>query len=104
MPKATARLRAVPDGHDLLVAALLQRAADDPGDVLRYINRTLCKLADPSFVTALYAVFDADQRTLRFARAGHPPPMIYRRDENKSVELTGEPFIPWEYTHTITFR
>jgi sigma-B regulation protein RsbU (phosphoserine phosphatase) len=74
----------------------------DPGDVLRYINRTLCKLAEPSFVTALYAVFDADQRTLRFARAGHPPPMIYRRDENKSVELTGEAVYPlgiYPYDH-----
>jgi serine phosphatase RsbU (regulator of sigma subunit) len=66
----------------------------DPAEVLTYINRTLCKVADPSFVTALYAVFDADQRTLRFARAGHPPPMIYRREENKSVELTGKGVFP----------
>jgi sigma-B regulation protein RsbU (phosphoserine phosphatase) len=66
----------------------------DPAEVLTYINRTLCKVADPSFVTALYAVFDADQRTLRFSRAGHPPPMIYRREENKSVELTGKGVFP----------
>jgi sigma-B regulation protein RsbU (phosphoserine phosphatase) len=62
----------------------------DPGEVLKHINRTLCKVADPSFVTALYAVFDADQRTLRFSRAGHPPPMAYIRSENKSVELASE--------------
>jgi sigma-B regulation protein RsbU (phosphoserine phosphatase) len=62
----------------------------DPGKVLTYINRTLCKFAEPSFVTALYAVFDANLRTLRFARAGHPPPMIFRHDENKSLELAGE--------------
>ena len=62
----------------------------DPAKVLTYINRTLCKVAGPSFVTALYAVFDANLRTLRFARAGHPPPMIFRHDENKSVELAGE--------------
>ena len=66
----------------------------DPAEVLTYINRTLCKVADPSFVTALYAVFDAAQRTLRFARAGHPPPMIYRREENKSIELTGKGVFP----------
>jgi sigma-B regulation protein RsbU (phosphoserine phosphatase) len=66
----------------------------DPAEVLTYINRTLCKVADPSFVTALYAVFDADQRTLRFARAGHPPPMLYRRQENKSVELGGKGVFP----------
>ncbi len=66
----------------------------DPAEVLNYINRTMCKVADPSFVTALYAVFDADQRTLRFARAGHPPPMLYRREENKSVELAGKGVFP----------
>jgi sigma-B regulation protein RsbU (phosphoserine phosphatase) len=74
----------------------------DPAEVLTYINRTLCKVADPSFVTALYAVFDADQRTLRFARAGHPPPMIYRREENKSVELTDKGVYPmgiYPYEH-----
>jgi sigma-B regulation protein RsbU (phosphoserine phosphatase) len=74
----------------------------DPGDVLTYINRTLCKVADPSFVTALYAVFDAGQRTLRFACAGHPPPMIYRRNENKSVELVGTAVYPmgiYPYDH-----
>ena len=62
----------------------------DPAKVLTYINQTLCKFAEPSFVTALYAVFDANLRTLRFARAGHPPPMIFRHDENKSLELAGE--------------
>jgi sigma-B regulation protein RsbU (phosphoserine phosphatase) len=66
----------------------------DPAEVLTYINQTMCKVADPSFVTALYAVFDADQRTLRFARAGHPPPMLYRREENKSVELAGKGVFP----------
>lgn len=74
----------------------------DPGDVLTHINRTLCKVADPSFVTALYAVFNADQRILRFSRAGHPSPMIYRRAENKSVELGGEVVYPmgiYPYDH-----
>jgi sigma-B regulation protein RsbU (phosphoserine phosphatase) len=66
----------------------------EPGEVLTYINRILCKFADPSFVTALYAVYDAHHRTLKFARAGHPAPMIYRRDENMSVELAGEVVYP----------
>jgi serine phosphatase RsbU (regulator of sigma subunit) len=74
----------------------------DPAEVLTYINRTLCKVADPSFVTALYAVFDADQRTLRFARAGHPPPMIYRHAEKKSLVLVSETVYPmgiYPYDH-----
>jgi len=66
----------------------------EPDEVLDYINRILCKFADPSFVTALYAVFDANQRTLRFARAGHPPPMIYRQAEKKSLALVSEAVYP----------
>ncbi|MBT8369128.1 MAG: SpoIIE family protein phosphatase [Deltaproteobacteria bacterium] len=66
----------------------------EPAEVLTYINRILCKFADPSFVTALYAVFDAHHRTLKFARAGHPPPMIYRQAEKKSLELVSEAVYP----------
>ena len=65
-----------------------------PDEVLTYINRILCKFADPSFVTALYAVFDAHDRTLKFARAGHPPPMIYQQGENRSFALDCEAVHP----------
>ena len=66
----------------------------EPDAVLTYINRILCKFADPSFVTALYAVFDAHHRTLKFARAGHPPPMIYQQVENRSFALDCEAVHP----------
>jgi sigma-B regulation protein RsbU (phosphoserine phosphatase) len=42
----------------------------------------------------LYAVYDAHQRTLRFAQAGHPPPMIFRQAENKSFVLAGKAVYP----------
>ena len=74
----------------------------DPGEVLAYINRTLCKVAGPSFVTALYAVFDAHQRTLKFAYAGHPAPMIFRHAENKSFVLADKTVYPmgiYPYDH-----
>jgi sigma-B regulation protein RsbU (phosphoserine phosphatase) len=58
----------------------------EPGDLLYFLNRHLCKVADPSFVTALYVVYDADHRRLKIARAGHPPPMIYRSAEKKAIE------------------
>ncbi len=77
-------------------------ALTEPGEVLTYMNRILCKFADPSFVTALYAVFDADHRTLRFASAGHPPPMIYRQGENRSLALDCETVHPmgiYPYEH-----
>jgi sigma-B regulation protein RsbU (phosphoserine phosphatase) len=58
----------------------------DPGKLLFFLNEHLCKVADPSFVTALYVVYDAASRILRIARAGHPLPMIYRSAEKKAVE------------------
>ena len=59
----------------------------DPAKMLQYLNTHLCKVAEPSFMTALYAVFDANQKTLRLARAGQPLPMIYRFAENQAFEL-----------------
>ncbi|MGD2036556.1 MAG: SpoIIE family protein phosphatase [Desulfobacterales bacterium] len=60
----------------------------EPGELLFFLNQHLCKVADPSFVTALYIVYDADHRHLKIARAGHPPPMIYRSAEKKAVEYS----------------
>ena len=58
----------------------------DPGELLYFLNEHMCKVADPSFVTALYVVYDAGSRTLKIARAGHPPPMIYQSAEKKAIE------------------
>ncbi len=60
---------------------------NDPAAVLHYLNRHLCKVADPSFMTALYAVYDAGQQTMRVARAGQPLPMIYQASAKKAFEL-----------------
>ena len=49
----------------------------DPGQVLDYLNRYLCGLAEPSFVTVLYAVYDPQHQSLRAGRAGHCYPVIY---------------------------
>ena len=58
----------------------------EPDELLYFLNEHLCKVADPSFVTALYVVYDASRRTLKIARAGHPPPMIYQSAEKKAIE------------------
>jgi sigma-B regulation protein RsbU (phosphoserine phosphatase) len=59
----------------------------DPSIMLLYLNEHLCKVAEPSFMTALYAVYDANQKTMRVARAGQPLPMLYRSSEKQAVEL-----------------
>ena len=58
----------------------------EPGELLYFLNQHLCKVADPSFVTALYVVYDAGNHRLKISRAGHPPPMIYRSAEKKAIE------------------
>ncbi len=62
-------------------------SAADPAEVLHYLNEHLCKVADPSFMTALYAYYDANTQTMRMARAGHPLPMIFRHSDKKAIEL-----------------
>jgi phosphoserine phosphatase RsbU/P len=55
---------------------------DDPGAMLGYINRHFEYLWDDAiFATAIYAVVDARQKTVRLACAGHPPPLLVRSHE-----------------------
>jgi sigma-B regulation protein RsbU (phosphoserine phosphatase) len=90
-------LMADAEGHSTPAAVLMAmtcalfraypKAASDPAQVLDYLNEHLCKVADPSFITALYAVYDAGRQTVKVARAGHPLPMIYHAAEKKAEEL-----------------
>jgi len=53
--------------------------ADDPREVLHYINRHFQFLWDtPMYATAVYAVVDAGRATIRIASAGHPLPLKAR--------------------------
>ncbi len=58
----------------------------EPGKLLYFLNDNLCKVADPSFVTALYVVYEANRHVMKIARAGHPPPMIWRSAGQKAIE------------------
>jgi sigma-B regulation protein RsbU (phosphoserine phosphatase) len=62
-------------------------SAADPAAVIHYLNEHLCKVADPSFMTALYAFYDANAHTMRVARAGHPLPMVFRNSDQKAIEF-----------------
>lgn len=64
-----------------------------PGEVLGIMNRRLSLLSEERFVTAVYAVFDRGSRALRYAGAGHPPPMRYEAVKNTVTQLTGAGFL-----------
>lgn len=61
----------------------LKHAARDPGDYLRKLNFDLCSIlkntGSPMLTTAFYAVADCQTRSLRYANAGHPKPLLIRR-------------------------
>lgn len=64
-------------------------ARDDPSAVLNHINRHFEYLWDTSmFATAVYAVVDVEQRTLRLSCAGHPPPLLARGNEVSEIPVT----------------
>ncbi len=50
----------------------------DPGAVLSALNRAFPTVEHHhKFFTVWYAVYDCRDRTLRYAAAGHPPPLLF---------------------------
>jgi len=68
--------------------------ASDPAGVLNYLNHYLCKFSGSRMVTALYAVYDAERRSLRMSQAGHLPPLLYRPATGRVEEITSEGVYP----------
>jgi len=53
------------------------RDSESPAWVCSRVNSVLCgNIATEKFVTFFYGVLDADQRTLQYCNAGHPPPLL----------------------------
>jgi len=63
----------------MLRAFAIRNAA--PGSVLFHLNNALARdLAEDRFITVVYGTFDPEARVLSLSVAGHPPPLVYRRD------------------------
>ncbi|MBA2954814.1 SpoIIE family protein phosphatase [Nocardioides sp. MAH-18] len=65
-----------------------------PVEVLELLDRLVQELGSNQIVTCVYAVHDAADRTLTYANAGHPPPLLARHDlvDNVArIEATGPP-------------
>lgn len=87
-------------GHGLRAATVMgemrqsirtaARIVTRPADVLRTVNRALCADEQGIFVTAFYGVFDRTTRTLRYALAGHPPPILVMEASQVRQTATGD--------------
>jgi serine phosphatase RsbU (regulator of sigma subunit) len=87
-------------GHGLISALYtvhLRSAWDDceaelsaPARFLGQLNQRLHRLAGPEgyFITAVYMVLDVASGRLRYARAGHPAPLLFRR--TGAIEVLSE--------------
>jgi serine phosphatase RsbU (regulator of sigma subunit) len=85
-------------GHGMpaaLIASMLKIAfaaqaalAASPEQVLAGLNQALCGKFQHHYVTAAYAFFDMEKRTVTYAGAGHPPLLLWGREREGVSEVT----------------
>ncbi len=69
----------------------LAGAHDSPAEALGRVNRQLFPdIKEDMFISLIYAVIEGDEGTVKFARAGHDPALLYRAEE-KTVSLIRPP-------------
>lgn len=69
----------------------LKPIAREPGEFLRKLNSDLCSIlkstGSPMLTTAFYLVADWQTGLMRFANAGHPKPLVLRRETGRMEPL-----------------
>lgn len=73
-----------------IALAVQEGEIDDPGLVLTRMNRALCGRFELAYVTATFALIDPTARTITYAAAGHPSPLLVRaRGSVESLDERG---------------
>ena len=86
-------------GHGVpaaLIASMIKVAvqtvvdcANDPGAVMRELNRVLTRLLRGQLISAAYLWIDTENRRAEYSAAGHPPLLLWRRGELERIESNG---------------
>jgi anti-sigma regulatory factor (Ser/Thr protein kinase)/putative methionine-R-sulfoxide reductase with GAF domain len=86
-------------GHGLRAAALMGQLriglrayaleGHAPGETLKRLDRLLQTISGRGMATAAYAIIDPATGALRYASAGHPPPVVIRQGERASLMKAG---------------
>ncbi len=58
-----------------------------PADLMRWLNQVACQLTDGTIGTAVCGLYDPASRNLRWARAGHPAPVLVRSGFPRELPL-----------------
>jgi sigma-B regulation protein RsbU (phosphoserine phosphatase) len=68
---------------------------ESPAEKLNALNGFLFEDLDKSdfFITLFYLQYDIDNRLIRYANAGHPPPLLYKRRQHACLRLDAEGLI-----------
>jgi PAS domain S-box-containing protein len=74
-----------------------------PEETLDELNRWFFSLPDADMVTMTVALYDPDTRALRFASAGHPPPLRIRAN-GKAAFLKGALAPPLRSASSVRYR
>ena len=83
---------------------------DDPGTILKQADRILTHQEPGTMVTAIVGSIDASHSTMRYAAAGHPPPLIARKKYEPAETLPlGDPPLGIGFnldpqTHTVSIE
>ncbi|HZG05547.1 MAG TPA: SpoIIE family protein phosphatase [Streptomyces sp.] len=60
-----------------------------PAQILSWLNTVAHHLTENVTATAVCGLYDPDTRTLRWARAGHPPPVLVRDQRAATLPMVG---------------
>ncbi|MEV6653656.1 SpoIIE family protein phosphatase [Streptomyces sp. NPDC051219] len=67
----------------------LAATGSGPAQLLGWLNSVAHHLTDQVTATAVCGIYEPTTRQLRWARAGHPPPVLVRGDEATALPLPG---------------
>ena len=75
----------------MIKIAVAAQAADAaaPGKMLTGMSHIFHRRLQRQFITAVYLCLDVGARSLRWASAGHPPPLLLRRGEVRELATAG---------------
>ncbi len=66
---------------------------ESPAEVFRLINKQICTfIKTEQYLTAFLGIIDPVKNIMTYSRAGHVPPLVYRKKEQKIISLDSSGF------------